>query len=151
MAPQKRKQANVKSILKNPVQSEQSPLKFKKEGILGWLSYLGFSLTIVMTFASTLSQVIKYVSREEMVINFPFYDNWSVMAFLLGFLLTLGVAKESPYQFPKKIIHCYCGALCVYLFSLQYRSLDRLVRGMGGRHYDRSGLYLFYTEHYPFP
>ncbi|MBR6412160.1 MAG: hypothetical protein IKS41_03240 [Alphaproteobacteria bacterium] len=128
MTPPKRKQANVKDILKNPVSSQQPPLRFRREGLLGWLSYLGFSLLVVAPLGKFIADMISYISRRSMrTIEFPFYEQLGpsvTILFLIGFILTLIIIKKSRYAFPNIIPRIYGGILCISFVLLGYYYAD---------------------------
>lgn len=100
MTPQKRKKANVQEILKNPVQSNQKPLFKQKEGIWGWLSYIGWALTIVFPLIVFLYNLMSYYSSFD----FLFLESWTVnlMVMLLGILITTVNIWKSKYPLSNK-------------------------------------------------
>lgn len=97
MAPQKRKKANVQEILKNPVNSKQPLLRLKKEGILGWLSYLGYVFSVIFWFVS-------FVCEYAGIVSFPLYSFTlvNIICVSFGLILTAITIWKSPYNLSRK-------------------------------------------------
>ncbi|MDY6407542.1 MAG: hypothetical protein SPL08_02400 [Pseudomonadota bacterium] len=125
MTPPKRKQANIKQILKNPIQSKQPPLKFKKEGFWGWLSYIGFSLLVIVPLAKLVANLISFYTAVDgsAFIKFPFYERGIFIPsiILIGFILTLVIMKKSPYHFSKLITNFFVAILfALFIFEVYF-------------------------------
>ena len=98
----------------------KSLVEMKKEGIWGWLLYIGFLLVSIIPFICTVSDCIIRVFFDNMYIRYPVYhsDFPFVFFILIGMVLTLIAMKKSPFMMPQIIKKFYWGFVGSFLFSI---------------------------------
>ena len=100
MTPKKRKKTNIQKILNRPVQSnEQHSISPKKEGFLGWMSYIGWAsyIWLVLFVISELCNL----DCDGRVVFFAerFLSKYNIIPFLSSLILPMIVFFKSPYRF----------------------------------------------------
>lgn len=98
MKPKKKKAVSAQEIMNNPVNAGQRALRVQREGVLGWLSYVGYMcLVMPMVFAG-------YFKMQPMHVFAPFYENryifWGICC--AGLLLSMLIIWKSRYPFFKR-------------------------------------------------
>lgn len=108
MKPKQKEQINVQTILDNPVASTQKALHIPKEGILGWLSYAGWTLTIIFPLVLMIYQsptMYSYIEKFKTSYDFYFpFHNYIVHGVLIGIgiLFTLITMWKSKFPISPK-------------------------------------------------
>ena len=122
MAPQKRKKANVQEILKNPVNSKQPLLRLKKEGIWGWLSYLGYIFSVVFVPLWIINSFCTYAG----ILNFPLYSFHiiNIVCISFGLILTGITIWKSPYNLSKKAKIILFENIVIFSLLLEFLAYD---------------------------
>ena len=93
MTPKKRKKTNIQKILNRPVQSnEQHSISPKKEGFLGWMSYMGWGLSIWLV-PFWVSKLLDFYGKADVVYLLTFRGEvvWDGLYFLSWGLLILPI------------------------------------------------------------
>lgn len=127
MAPQKRKKINVQKILKNPVQSNQKPLFMQKEGIWGWLSYIGWALTIVFPLIVFLYSLFRYSSYLNLAFPLLDFGIIDLIVISLGIIITAVNIWKSKYPLPNKCRKIILSIFVVLTIALELIAPDRLL------------------------
>jgi len=119
MAPPERKTANVQEILKNPVQSNQKPLLKQKEGIWGWLSYIGWALTIVFPLIVFLCNLFYFSSSLNLA--FPLLDSGiiNLIIIFVGVIITAVNIWKSKYPLSNKCRKIILSMFFIFTFLLE--------------------------------
>ncbi|MBE6446149.1 MAG: hypothetical protein E7021_01930 [Alphaproteobacteria bacterium] len=119
MAPPERKTANVQEILKNPVQSNQKPLFKQKEGIWGWLSYIGWALTIVFPLIVFLCNLFYFSSSLNLA--FPLLDSGiiNLIIIFVGVIITAVNIWKSKYPLSNKCRKIILSMFFIFTFLLE--------------------------------
>ena len=127
MAPQKRKKANVQEILNNPVNSNQKPLFKQKEGIWGWLSYIGWALTIIFPLIVFLYNLFRY--SYYLNLDFPLFDFGIINLIIisLGIIITIVNIWKSKYPLSNKCRKIILSIFVVLTVILELIAPDNLL------------------------
>ena len=89
MSPKRKPKANVQEILNNPVRStKQKGVKPKREGFLGWMTYLGWSM-MVWTILLLVLPIFGYARDYEARLPSPFSSLSLGLSFLLFSVISM--------------------------------------------------------------
>ncbi len=101
MKPKKKETVSVQEIMNNPVDAGQKALRMQREGVLGWLSYVGY-MCVVMPIVS--AGYFKMNSSYPRQVFAPFYENdYILLGFCcVGLLLYMLIIWKSRYPFSKR-------------------------------------------------
>jgi hypothetical protein len=108
MTPQKRKKTNIQKILNRPVQSnEQHSISPKKEGFLGWMSYIGWALYIWLVLFVICNLCYSYCDGRVIFFVERLSSEYHLIALLSSVILPMIVFLKSPYRFLHDIIKIF--------------------------------------------
>lgn len=98
MKPKKKKAVSAQEIMNNPVNAGQRALRVQREGVLGWLSYVGY-MCLVMPIVSA-----GYFKMHPRHVFAPFYENVypTLGICCVGLLLSMLIIWKSRYPFFKR-------------------------------------------------
>ncbi len=124
MKPKKKETVSVQEIMNNPVDAGQKALHVRREGVLGWLSYVGYMCLVAFPVAVLAYRVYEYVLKGAIDVKLPLYDSeTSLLGFFgVGLLLSILTIWKSKYPLSKKArirsfaLFCaftICVALCL--------------------------------------
>lgn len=117
MKPQEKEAVSVQEIRNNPVEGEQKALRVQREGVLGWLSYIGY-MCVVSWLIWTVSQI-----TLRAYISFPFYEHNHRGILGVGLILSALTIWKSKYPLSQKtriILVTFLGAFVIFVLPFCY-------------------------------
>ena len=168
MKPQDFEAVSVQEIRNNPVEGEQKALRVQREGVLGWLSYVGYMC--VVAFPALILSLLNVSSGYsytldiddpriltgfdtglyiESYISFPFYSNQKISMFILatGIMLMGFSVWKSKYPMTRKsriILTALLGVLMAIMLLFCYALDYETVRYFGVISFE-IGKFVFYS------
>lgn len=147
MSPKKKPKANVQEILNNPVRStKQKGVKPKREGFLGWMTYLGWSMMVWAILLLGLS-IFDFASDYEVQLPSPFsflylslslFNSallFSVIAMLLFAKIWLNSSYRQSISFIERTLLAGVTVfvVSVFIFGAFVNFDDAFALGIGGK------------------
>ena len=143
MSPKRKPKANVQEILNNPVRStKQKGVKPKREGFLGWMTYIGWSMMVWTILLLGLS-IFESASDYEVQLPFPFsslslglsFLLFSVIAMLLFAKIWLNSSYRQSISFIERALLAGVTVfvVSVFIFGIFVNFDDAFAPGIGGK------------------